>query len=85
MSPLTSPYSVDLEKISKGPLLEDIGEWPPYDEPQHPNALFEILAIDSSFTCVICREDEWHGKILKWFPSATKSHPYFGKTKKESN
>ena len=85
MSPLTNPYSVDLKEVNKSPFLEDIEEWPPYDEPKHPNALVEFLAIDSSFTCVICREDEWHGKILKWFPSATKSHPNFGKTEKGSN
>ncbi len=45
-------------------------------EPQHPQALFEIVQCDNSYACAICRNDHWLEFIRRKFPEATETDPF---------
>ncbi len=75
-SPLRPGHSIDLANPQSLPFADcNPALWEADPQPQHEDALFELVAWDSSYTLVICRDDEWHAKILEWFPSATTIDP----------
>lgn len=45
--------------------------WEEDPQPQHPKALFEIVAWDNSETLAICRNDHWSEFIKRTFPEAS--------------